>query len=95
MARVHRLELMLSDDELQEVDEQRGSVPRAVYVRSLIQRPLEVSDVASRAEALAILTAQARSGKVSASIALERALRGDDTPSGDGSLLDRILHDAG
>jgi hypothetical protein len=90
MARTHRLELQWSDDELEAVDEERGSIPRAVYVRSLITRPVEVADVASRTEALAILTAQARAGKVSASIALERALRDSGQPTDD-EWLDRLI----
>jgi hypothetical protein len=44
--------------------------------------------VASREEALSILTSLARDGRVAAAIALERALRGE-APAGD--VLDDIL----
>jgi hypothetical protein len=84
VAREHIVKVALSDGELEQLDELRGGIPRPVYLRSLIQRPPEVKDVASREEALGILTSLARDGRVSAAIALERALRGevgdDDDP---------------
>jgi hypothetical protein len=64
MAREHTLKIQLSDEELGHLDELRGGVPRAVYVRQLIHKPPEVKDVATYEEALAILTSMARDGKV-------------------------------
>jgi hypothetical protein len=49
----------------------------------IMLRPPEEGDVADREEALALLTAQARSGSVTASIALARELRGDQADTGD------------
>ena len=46
-------------------------------------------DVASRREALAILTGLARDGRLAAAIVLARELRTDATPSGD--VLDDFL----
>jgi hypothetical protein len=76
-AREHTVKVILSDAELEELDELRGGVPRAVWLRQAVHKPPESVDVASREEALAILTSLARDGRVSAAIALERALRGD------------------
>jgi hypothetical protein len=59
---------------LAELDAMRNGVSRAAFVRSLVRKPPEVKDVASYEEALAILTAMARDGKVTAAIALQRAL---------------------
>jgi hypothetical protein len=83
VARTHRIEVKLSDSELEELDELRGGVERAVWLRQAIHKPPETVDVASREEALAILTSLARDGRVSAAIALERALRGDSGDSDD------------
>jgi hypothetical protein len=77
MAREHILKVTLSDAELEELDELRGGVPRAIWLRQAIHKPPETCDVASREESLAILTSLARDGRVAAAIALERALRGD------------------
>jgi hypothetical protein len=54
----------------------------------LLREPPRNDDVATRDEALAILTSLARDGRVAAAIALERALRGE-APTDD--LLDEIL----
>jgi hypothetical protein len=89
MAREHVLKVTLSDAELEELDELRGGVQRAVWLRQAIHKPPEVVDVASREEALAILTSLARDGKVAAAVALERALRGDH--GGDEDPLEALL----
>jgi hypothetical protein len=83
MSRVNEVRVRLTDSELEQLDELRGSIPRAVWLRNAVQRPPEVVDVASREESLAILTAMAREGKQQAAIALERALRGDSGDSDD------------
>lgn len=75
-SRENEVKLRLSDPELARLDElrPRGS-SRAAYLRSLLREPPTDHQVASREEALAILTSLARDGRVSAAIALERALR--------------------
>jgi hypothetical protein len=84
MSRDHRIEIKLTDDELAQLDELRPpGMPRAVYLRSLIHKPPEVADVASREESLALLTAMSRDGKVTAAIALARELRDEDAPADD------------
>jgi hypothetical protein len=50
-------------------------VSRATFLRSLLQEPPSGSELATRTEALGILTRLARDGRVTAAIALERALR--------------------
>jgi hypothetical protein len=92
MGRERAIRVMLSDDELAQLDELRPpGMPRAVFIRSLIHRPPEVKDVASKEEALAILTSLARDGKVSAAIALARELRGDAGGAGRDDLLDSLM----
>jgi hypothetical protein len=83
----------LSEDELALIDEMRNGISRAAYLRSLIRKPPETTDVADRTEALAILTGLAREGRTSAAIALERALRGTDSGD-DGDLLSKILDES-
>jgi len=46
-----------------------------VYLRNVIRKPPTARDVADHTEVLAILSEMARAGKVTAAIALERALR--------------------
>jgi hypothetical protein len=81
----------LSDDEAARLDEMkpRGS-SRASFLRSFLNRRVQPDEVASRAEALAMLTAQARDGKVAAAIALERALREEREEQPDDE-LERLL----
>lgn len=50
--------------------------------RSLLREPQREAEVASREEALSILTSLARNGRVSAAIAPERALREGEDPIG-------------
>ena len=66
--------VVLSDAEVAVLDEHRGSAPRATYLRR-VHGPSKEEDVASRAEAMAILTRLARDGKQQAAVALARELR--------------------
>ena len=65
---------------------------RPALLRSLLYEPPRDDEVATRTEALAILTALARDGRVAAAIALERALRNEGARSDDE--LARILEGA-
>jgi hypothetical protein len=91
-SRDNEIKLRLSDAELDRLDELRGAVPRAAFVRSLLRGDPQDPDVASRAEALSILTSLARDGWVSAAIALVRELPPDDGESFDDELA-RIIRD--
>jgi hypothetical protein len=82
----------LNDAELAHLDELRGGVPRAIFIRSLLRGDAQDPDVASRAEALSILTSLARDGRVSAAIALVRELPPDEGESFD-SELERIIRE--
>ena len=94
MARQHIIKVTLTDGELARMDELRPSgTSRPAFVRSLIQEPPREDEVATRNEALGILTRLARDGRVAAAIALERALRNEG--AGDGDELDRILEGRG
>jgi hypothetical protein len=89
VSRENQIKVRLSDPELIRLDELRPpgtSMP--AFLRSLLREPPRNDEVATRKEALSILTSQARDGKVAAAIALERALRGE-APTGD--VLDEIL----
>jgi hypothetical protein len=95
MKREHRIEVVLSDSELEQLDELRGGLARAVWLRQQIHKPPEVKDIASYDEALAILTAMARDGKVSAASDLEKALRSRaDRPQSPSAELDQFLNGA-
>lgn len=90
MGRENYVRITLSDEELTRLDELRPSgTSRPAFLRSLLYEPPREDEVATRSEALAILTAQARDGKVASAIALERALRAEETVTDD--TLDRIL----
>ena len=91
-SRENEIKLRLNDDELARLDELRGGLPRAAFVRSLLRGDPEDPDIASRAEALAILTGLAHDGRVSAAIALVRELPPDDGNNFDDE-LERILRD--
>lgn len=82
----------LSDAELTRLDELRlGGTPRATFLRSLLQEPPSGNEVATRSEALGILTRLARNGRVTAAIALARELRNEQLePAGE---LARLLRD--
>ena len=90
--RENEIKLRLDDAELARLDELRGGVPRAAYVRSLLRGDPQDPDVASRAEALSILTGLARDGRVSAAIALVRELPPDTGESFDDA-FERIIRD--
>ena len=91
MARKHRIEVVLSEEELEALDELRAGVPRATWLRRSIQRPPDTTEVATYDEALAILTSMARDGKVSAASDLEKALRRRDDRPPEGDPLDELL----
>ncbi len=89
-ARAHNVMVKLNDRELARLDELRPpDVKRATFLRSLLQEPPSGDEVATRSEALAILTRLARDGRVTAAIALERAMR-DDQAAPEGELA-RLL----
>ena len=75
MSRRHHIKVSLDDREVMRLDELRGDEERAVYLRRLLHEPPDGREVATRAEALAILTRLARDNRTTAAIALERALR--------------------
>ena len=91
-SRENEIKLRLNGAELARLDELRGRVPRAAYVRSLLRGDPQDPDVASRAEALSILTSLARDGRVSAAIALVRELPPDEGESFDDA-FERIIRD--
>jgi len=68
------VKVSLDDAEAARLDELRGTQGRAVYLRRLLHRPPRENDIASRQEALAILTALAREGRTQAAIALVKEL---------------------
>jgi hypothetical protein len=90
--RTNDIMVRLSDEELARLDVLRPSdTARATYLRRLLQEPPSGDAVATRGEALGILTRLARDGRVSAAIALERALREEQIePGGE---LARLLRD--
>ena len=93
MARRNTLKVTFTDDELARLDELRpAGTSRPAFIRSLLREPPTGQEVATRTEALAILTALARDGRVAAAIALERATR-EEGPVDDA--LDEILGGAG
>ena len=90
MGREHCVKVTFSGDELARLDELRPSgMSRPAFMRSLLREPPRDDQVATRSEALAILTAQARDGQVASAIALERALRNEG--AGGADALDEIL----
>ena len=91
-SRENEIKLRLNDAELARLDKLRGGVPRAAYVRSLLRGDPQGPDVASRAEALSILTGLARDGRVSAAIALVRELPPDTGESFEDA-FERIIRD--
>ena len=92
MARDQAVRVTRTDAELARLDELRpAGMSRPAFLRSLLREPPRGDEVATRNEALAILTALARDGRVAAAIALERATR-ESGPIDDA--LDEILgHD--
>jgi hypothetical protein len=53
-ARKHAVEVSLNSDELARFDRTRGRTERAVYLRTLLYQPRDISEIATHAEALAI-----------------------------------------
>jgi hypothetical protein len=84
--RSHDIMVRLDDREVAVLDEHRGS-PRATYLRRLLHEPPKEQEVASRAEAMAILTRLARDGKTQAACVLARELR----EGGEADLMSWIL----
>ena len=74
-AREHAVKVSLNSDELARLDRARGRTERAVYLRTLLYEPPDISEIATHAEALAILSNLARAGGTAAAVSLERALR--------------------
>jgi hypothetical protein len=62
---------------------------RPAFIRSLLREPPRSDEIATRSEALSILSGPARDGGVAAAIALERALRDEGT--GESDALDDLL----
>jgi hypothetical protein len=69
------VKVSLSDGELAVLDERCGGVPRAVFVRRLLQGLASEPDIATRTEALGLLTELARERRTQAVIALAKELR--------------------
>ena len=89
MPREHLIKVTMNGDELARLDELRpAGTSRPAFLRSLLRDPPRDDEVATREEALSILTGLARDGRVAAAIALERALRGE---AATGDVLDEIL----
>lgn len=89
MGREHSIKVTMNSNELARLDELRPpGTSRPAFVRSLLREPPRDDEVASREEALSILTSLARDGRVAAAIALERALRSEART---GDVLDEIL----
>ena len=81
--RTHQIKVRLNDQELARLDEVRGDEGRAVCMRRLLHEPPKGTEIATHGESLAILSRLARDGRTTAAIALERALRGDQSPAGE------------
>lgn len=77
----------LNDTEVAVLDEHRGPLPRAVFLRRLVHEPPKRPDVATRSEAMALLSELARERRTQAVIALARELR----EGGDREVFDWIL----
>jgi hypothetical protein len=91
--RKHEVRLLVSDDELARLDEQRGVVSRAAFSRTLLREPPSRERIATREEVLVLLSEQGRAGKVSALVALLRALGDGDEPDTFDEELERLLRD--
>ena len=76
--RTRIIKVSLNDAEVAVLDERRGPAPRAAYLRQLLHEPPKRLEVATRSEALHLLTQSARDGRVQAQVALARELREDD-----------------
>ena len=84
----------LSDAELARLDELRPpDSKRATFLRSLLHQPPTGDEVATRTEALGILTRLARDGRATAAIALARELRDEQIEPEPEDELARLLRD--
>lgn len=90
MAREHILKVTLTTAEMARLDELRPTgTSRPAFIRHLLREPPSGDEVATRSEVLAILSNQARDGRVTAAIALAKELReGEEVPEGE---LARLL----
>jgi hypothetical protein len=70
VARETKFLVSLNDDEAAILDERRGGVPKATYLRQMLHGPPQRAEVATRSEALHLLSLSARDGKVMAQVAL-------------------------
>ncbi|HEY6652737.1 MAG TPA: hypothetical protein VI028_01290 [Solirubrobacterales bacterium] len=86
--REHRVMVALDDDEVAVLDERRGGIPKAAYLRQMLHGPPQRAEVATRSEALHLLSLSARDGKVMAQVALARELR----EGGEHDVVDWILN---
>jgi hypothetical protein len=88
--RANTIKVTLSDRELARLDESRGTTTRAAHLRRLVYEPPGEAEIATRCE---LLSRAARSGSVTAAIALVRTLRPEDEDRDEvGEALDRILN---
>jgi hypothetical protein len=86
--RDNKVLVALDDDEAAVLDERRGGVPRATFLRQLLHGPPQRAEVATRSEALHLLSLSARDGKVMAQVALARELR----EGGERDVVDWVLN---
>jgi hypothetical protein len=92
--RPNRIEIVLSDSELADLDEARPSgLPRATYLHQRLYEPPSTDKIATHEEVLGLLSRKAREGSVSAAVALERALRGTESDGDFDDELARFLRD--
>jgi hypothetical protein len=78
----------LDDQEAAILDERRGAIPRAVFLRELLHDPPKAPEIATRTEALHLLSMSARDGRMQAQVALARELR----EGGERDVMDWILN---
>ena len=74
MRRDLNVRVRLSGSEMARLDELRGRMTRAAYLRRLLQGPPPEDD-STHLDAVRILHVLAKEGKVGAAVGLERALR--------------------
>jgi Ribbon-helix-helix protein, copG family len=91
---VKQFSIRLSDDDLARLDELRPEgTTRPAFIRNLLRRYTPTEDSPTYEEAVALLARSARAGKVTAQIALERALRADEGAAEPAGELARLLRD--
>jgi hypothetical protein len=88
----HTVSVHLAQEEVARLDEIRSSdVSRSAFMRALLRSAGPLDEAPTHGEAVRLLAESARSGKVSAQIALERALRADSSPETVDGELARLL----